>query len=146
MPEGCRGRVGVTLILISCDEAECWAYMKLNEIRGLGMSMTTGAAVLRQMRIAMLALAFYSRRLSFRYAHCLRPSLCLQWGNDERRKGCRRVRTWHHQCCSRKPNSSAASLFHLSPSALPTRYLGIADMFRSSSKTPDCVLGGRPAF
>jgi hypothetical protein len=64
MPEGCRGRVGVTLILISCDEAECWAYMKLNEIRGLGMSMTTGAAVLRQMRIAMLALAFYSRRLS----------------------------------------------------------------------------------
>jgi hypothetical protein len=58
MPEGCCGRVGVTLILISCNEAECWAYMKLSEIRGLGMSMTTGAAVLRQMRMAMLALAF----------------------------------------------------------------------------------------
>jgi hypothetical protein len=103
MPEGCCGRASVTFILhtyILRWGRSVGLHLR-SEIRGLGMSITAGPAVLRQMRIAMLALAatiafpsIASAVMFFRYALFVRPSSCLQWGNDEGGKECRRVRAW----------------------------------------------------
>jgi hypothetical protein len=69
-------------------------------------------------------------------------SRCLQWGNDEGGKGCRRVRTWHHQRKESYHTSSAAP--EVPP--LTVSLTRLAEALALLRNTPSYILGGCPAF